>query len=280
MNFMLPQISNYGATGKTYYSLYEEESPCVVVGSSRASHHYIATAIQDSLCIDTYNLGVDGQFFSYACCVINNILDRYTPNIIIWECDPDALYNGSADPLEALYPYYGKNKHVTDVINDEEDIETRMSLHSNFLKYNSSAIKIILRYLTVSNFRDDDNKGYIPLLPKEHEVPLEYLEKDCEIHEISEYKVEKLKDILSRSKELGVQVIMVNSPMYRIDYNRGKAYNVMEQITGLYGMNFIDNSNVADVVKHPEFFNDNKHLNSLGAEYYTEIFIDQMHDLL
>lgn len=41
MNWMLPQISNQGDTGKTYYSLNEVHTPIVIVGSSRASHHYV-----------------------------------------------------------------------------------------------------------------------------------------------------------------------------------------------------------------------------------------------
>lgn len=33
MDWMLPQISNQGDTGKTYFSLYDVKSPIVVVGS-------------------------------------------------------------------------------------------------------------------------------------------------------------------------------------------------------------------------------------------------------
>ena len=49
MDWMLPQISNQGDTGKTYFSLYDVESPVVVVGSSRASHHYVTKIIEDTL---------------------------------------------------------------------------------------------------------------------------------------------------------------------------------------------------------------------------------------
>lgn len=38
----LPQISNQGDTGKTYYSLNDVHTPIVIVGSSRAAHHYVS----------------------------------------------------------------------------------------------------------------------------------------------------------------------------------------------------------------------------------------------
>ena len=84
MDWMLPQISNQGDTGKTYYSLNDVNTPVVIVGSSRAAHHYVTEMIEDSLHMPSYNVARDGCFFSYNCCVINSILDRYTPKLIIW----------------------------------------------------------------------------------------------------------------------------------------------------------------------------------------------------
>ena len=101
---MLPQISNQGDSGKTYFSLYEVKTPIVIVGSSRAAHHYVTEMIEDSLKSPAYNVARDGCFFSYNCCVINSILDRYTPELIIWEIGTEYLYDGVNDPMESLYP--------------------------------------------------------------------------------------------------------------------------------------------------------------------------------
>ena len=77
MDWMLPQISNQGDIGKTYFALNDVETPVVIVGSSRASHHYVTQMIEDSLGMPAYNIGRDGCFYSYNCCVINSIMDRY-----------------------------------------------------------------------------------------------------------------------------------------------------------------------------------------------------------
>ena len=116
MDWMLPKISNQGDTGKTYFSLYDVESPIVIVGSSRASHHYVTQIIEDTLGMSAYNVARDGCFFSYNCCVVNSILDRYSPELIIWENGTEYLFNGFDDPLENLYPYYKRNKWVTSAI--------------------------------------------------------------------------------------------------------------------------------------------------------------------
>ena len=49
MDWMLPQISNQGDTGKTYFSFYEVDSPIVIVGSSRAAHHFDPYLVEEEL---------------------------------------------------------------------------------------------------------------------------------------------------------------------------------------------------------------------------------------
>ena len=68
---LLPQISNQGATGKTYFSLNEVNTPIVIVGSSRAAHHYVTQMVEDSIGMPTYNVARDGCFFSYNCSLVS-----------------------------------------------------------------------------------------------------------------------------------------------------------------------------------------------------------------
>ena len=115
MDRMLPKISNQGDTGKTYFSLYEVNTPVLIVGSSRATHHYVTQMIEDTIGLSTYNVGRDGCYFNYNCCVIHSVLDRYTPKLIVWENGGNYLSEDDGS-LNQLYPYYGKNKHITQAI--------------------------------------------------------------------------------------------------------------------------------------------------------------------
>ena len=152
MDRMLPKISNQGDTGKTYYSLNDVNTPVIIVGSSRAAHHYVTNMIEDSLRMSTYNVARDGCFFSYNCCVVNSIMDRYTPKLIIWENGTDYLYDGVPDPLESMYPYYGNNKWVKKIIKDELPWKEYVRLNSHMYQYNSIIHRVVMRYCGRNSF--------------------------------------------------------------------------------------------------------------------------------
>lgn len=280
MDWMLPQISNQGDTGKTYFSLYDVESPIVVVGSSRASHHYVTQIIEDTLGMPAYNVARDGCLFSYNCCVVNSILDRYSPKMIIWENGTDYLFNGFDDPLENLYPYYKRNKWVTSAIQEELPWTEYVRLSSRIYQYNSVMHRILMRYLRRNAFYDETEKGYMPLQPKLLKKALELKPTEFEYRELSSTKIERFRAILSRAQEKGVKVVIVDSPMYRLcDVNNESAVE-MRKICKMYGTLFLNNSQLPEFINHPEYFNDATHMNSVGSIPYTKYVLRQIKEYL
>ncbi len=280
MDWMLPKISNQGDTGKTYFSLYDVESPIVVVGSSRASHHYVTQIIEDTLGMSAYNVARDGCFFSYNCCVVNSILDRYSPELIIWENGTEYLFNGFDDPLENLYPYYKRNKWVTSAIQEELPWTEYVRLCSRIYQYNSVMHRILMRYLRRSSFYDETEKGYMPLQPKSLRKALELKPIACNYTELSRTKVERFRATLSRAQEKGVKVVVVDSPMYRLcDVNNESAVE-MRKICKMYGTLFLNNSQLPEFINHPEYFNDATHMNSIGSISYTKYVLRQIKEYL
>lgn len=276
MDWMLPQISNQGDTGKTYYSLYDVHTPIVIVGSSRAAHHYVTQIIEDSLGMPAYNVARDGCFFSYNCCVVNTILDRYSPKVIIWENGTEYLFDGFDDPLENLYPYYGRNSWVTTAIQEELPWTECMRLNSRIYQYNSIMHRILMRYRGRNFFVDETEKGYLPLLPKELKKALELKEVEKKYTKLSRTKIERFKATLSRAKEKGVKVVVVDSPMYRICESNNKSAVEMRKLCKMYGAMFLNNSQLTEFVGHPEYFNDPTHMNTIGAIPYTVFFMKQI----
>ena len=280
MDWMLPKISNQGDTGKTYFSLYDVESPIVVVGSSRASHHYVTQIIEDTLGMSAYNVARDGCFFSYNCCVVNSILDRYSPELIIWENGTEYLFNGFDDPLENLYPYYKRNKWVTSAIQEELPWTEYVRLSSRIYQYNSVMHRILMRYLRRNAFYDETEKGYMPLQPKLLKKALELKPTECEYKELSSTKIERFRATLSRAQEKGVKVVVVDSPMYRLcDVNNESAVE-MRKICRMYGTLFLNNSQLPEFINHPEYFNDATHMNSIGSIPYTKYVLRQIKEYL
>lgn len=276
MHWMLPQISNQGDTGKTYFSLNEVDAPIVIVGSSRAAHHYVTQMVEDCFCMRTYNVGRDGCFFSYNCCVVNSILDRYTPKLIIWENGIDYLFKEDKDPLENLYPYYDSNKWVKQTITEELPWTESIRLTSSLYQYNSIVHRIISRYFGRDNFIDETIKGYFPLKPKTPKTPLLLEERSVRYQQLSETKVDRFCSILVRAKEKGVKVVVVDSPKYTFKRGRNYSKEKMQQLCEEYGGMFIDNTQLPLFLEHAEYFNDLTHLNDEGAKVYTSFFLKQV----
>lgn len=278
LNWMLPQISVKTAMGKTYFALNEVKAPVVIVGSSRASHHYVTQIIEDSLGMDAYNVGRDGCFFSYNVSVINSILDRYTPEIIIWENSSSSLYENSDDPLENIYPYYKKNLWVTQIVNAETEWDVRVCLMSNLYRYNSVIHRIVLRWIEKNDLESDIRKGYEPLTPQRWIAEKAVKKESGVLHNIDNLKIEMLRRIFERVQLGGGELIYVESPIFSENQTAvlSGADNEVKKMALEYGVCYVDNRNLDVLVEHSEYFNDRTHLNSIGAEMYTKIFIGQL----
>lgn len=276
MDWMLPQISNQGDTGKTYYSLNDVNTPVVIVGSSRAAHHYVTEMIEDSLHMPAYNVARDGCFFSYNCCVINSILDRYTPKLIIWENGTEYLYDDMDDPLESLYPYYDSNTWVNKTIKEELPFTEYARLNSNIYQYNSIAHRILMRYRGRHSFSDGTIKGYLPLAPKQLRKQLELRKEELESTTLSETKIERFRSTLERAQKIGVRIVVVDSPKYKLRNTENLSASKMQELCEQYGALYLDNSQLSFFLEHPELFNDATHMNDDGAKIYTELFLKQI----
>lgn len=278
LDWMLPQISNQGATGKTYFSLYDVNTPVVIVGSSRASHHYVTQQVEDSIGLPAYNVARDGCFFSHNSCVVNSIIDRYNPKLIIWENCFEYLYEGVDDPFVNLYPYYGTNKWVTAAIKEELPWSEYARLNSKIYQYNSVIHRILMRYRSRNSYTEETEKGYEPLEPKKLIKKLELGPEKLTGTKLSETRLARFDSILSRAENKGIKMVIVDSPRYFIQDSINISRDKMEEISKKHGMLFIDNTHLPFFMEHDEMFADPTHMNSNGAEIYTELFLNQIHD--
>lgn len=276
MDWMLPQISNHGEIGKTYFSLFDVNTPIVIVGSSRAAHHYVTEMIEDSLKMPAYNVAIDGCFFNYNCCVINTILDRYTPKMIIWENGNEYLYDSIYDPLESHYPYYSQNEWVLRTIQEEQSWTEYVRLNSKIYRYNSIIHRVLVRYMTRHSYIDGTIKGY-DSSPKKHlKKQLELKKEELKSITLSETKIERFSSVLKRAQKMGVRIVIVDSPKYKLRTYENLSASKMQELCERYGVLYLDNSQLSYFLEHPELFNDANHLNDDGAKIYTKIVIGQI----
>lgn len=75
-----------GGEAKQFHELFEKDKhEILIMGSSRAHHHYVPSIFEDSLGYDCYNAGYDGNGVILAYPLLENMLNRYKPRLVIFE---------------------------------------------------------------------------------------------------------------------------------------------------------------------------------------------------
>ena len=148
---------------KTPFTVEKVDADVVVIGSSKASHHYVPQMLEDSLGMTSYNCGQDGCFFLYQNCIINMILDRYTPKVILWDIQPESFIKNDVaneyQNIRYLTPYYRSSQWVKHYI-DRESPKMPIRMLSEMYGYNSKLFNYIFPLVTHAS---STKHGYIPL---------------------------------------------------------------------------------------------------------------------
>ena len=154
-----------GQTWKNQYISEQCVDDILILGSSKAAHHYVPSIISDSLGISCFNCGREGNGIIAAYARYNMIVARHKPKIVIYEVTPKYDYledNGYTSYLGAIRQYANNATIRNEILAFSDDLE-RIRLMSNMYCNNSriiSNIKDIVKQ-TFSN-----SCGYEPLFGK------------------------------------------------------------------------------------------------------------------
>lgn len=268
-------------TGAAHYVIHKVNDPILIVGSSRAQNHYYPDIVADSLSRDTYNAGRPGYFISYQCCLINMVLDRYTPDIIIWELSLEALYARAQDPVNILKPYYRDYRVVQEALDEKEGRTARIKCLSSAYRYNGLVIDMLYRWLSGGN---DNNclKGMEPIPHTGMEFTPELAVKKSVGGPIDSSRVKRLHETLQRLHDAKVKVFIFDSPEYCIrDVNRDKSSeSLIYEECKQFSIPVLDNRNLGFFLDHPELFRDDGHLFDDGARIYSQFAAHQIVQLI
>ena len=88
----------------------------------------------------------------------------------------------------------------------------------------------------------EQKRGYSSLQPKKLRKSLELQQIELKSTKLSKIKVERIRIVLSRAKEKGVKVIVVDSPMYRLCDMNNKFAVKMQNMCETYGALFLNNT--------------------------------------
>lgn len=277
-------LFNHMPVGTEAYNTYKfkyntEPGDVLVLGASRAQHHFVPQIFLDSLNMTCYNAGVDGQPVTDQYMELLHALELGTPKMVIMDIAPSQLEEEwTKEKYSQIGIFFWENANAREVVKDISGMGhlAYIAHLSSFYQYNS---QIFLLYDLFVQKRHSRYHGYDPkaytgrpwiVNVKEHEevssfVPyppaIRYLDKMvalCQHHSIP----------------LTITVTPCLIPMKPGFHEYLEAYCQQNHIS--FWNDVADSAFVSD----PYLWFDNTHMNERGAEQYTKMIMSRINNSL
>lgn len=260
---------------RTTYSIEKTKADVLIFGSSRANHHYYPAIFEKRLNLTYYNVGRDGNSMFYHYAVLEGVLKRYSPKIVILDFTLEEFKQNkdSYSRISSLLPYYKRHPEMRSIIEMKSSHE-KIFLLSAIYPFNSSVLSILIGNMDINKKRRGDIQGYIPLTNKWDKLIQIY---NCPLkYDIDSTMVNLYRSFIHDCINSKVKLYIVCSPSFAL-YNR-KDYSILlgQEIAKKNGVQFFDYSNDPFFIKHANLFSDTRHLNDDGAKCFTKFLINKI----
>lgn len=266
--------SKGGPTQKDYYVSETCDADILILGSSRAEHHYVPE-ILDSIGGLAYNGGTDGMgiVLGLGCYLLCS--ERHVPKILIYEVTPefDYLDNGEdgAKSLYYLRPYYERAgiKPIFDKVSPRFE---QLKMFSQMYRNSSKIIGNVTDFV----FAGADNRGYVPVYGSMDSLAL--AEKKRMFSGVDSVKLGLLEQLTEETSKRGTKLYFAISP--KLFPERPKAmppeYEPAAALARKYNVHLLNNLFTPGLSDNPSLFDDYRHLNDDGARAYTRMVVEQV----
>ncbi len=266
-----------GDWGRNNFIFNEAQSDVIILGSSRAIHHYNPQIITDSLGLSCCNCGEDGMGIFLMWARYQAIRERSIPKLVIYEVHPeyDLLENrDNLKYLKFLRPY--STEPVVSSIIDDISSQEQIKLCSEMYRYNSVFIDIVAQYVSKSPCIARDYT-WSPLMGQMNYSPRKALERK-QMEPTDTLKMSYMENLILQCEEDGTQLIFIASPIYQPMSDN--EFFPLKDLCRLHKVPFVNHYCDADYCENPTFFADAGHLNIKGAELFTALVVSEMKELL
>lgn len=262
---------------RTTYALDEVKTDMLVLGSSRANHHYHPDIFEKESGMSFYNAGRDGNYIFYHFAVLKSVLKRYTPRVVVLDIVRDEFSTDpfSYDRLSSLLPYYKDHPQIRTVVELRGPYE-KIKLLSGIYPYNSTLFSILSGNFGGNSDDLKENKGYVPL---EKTLKDSAVKKSGIIRGTDPIKINIYEEFINECISSGVRLFIICSPYYT-PVTDMKTLEMARIIADKYDISFFDFSHDSVFIDRPDLFADNVHLNDKGAKVFSAAVVQRIKEEL
>lgn len=253
----------------------QQKSQLLIVGSSRAVHHYDPFILQDSLSLTCYNCGIDGMGIVCNYGLYRLMANRYKPKVLVCEVTPDfdLLENDNTKYLEWLKPHYD-NRGI-DSIFWTVDKTLRLKMLSQMYRYNGAFIQIFIDFVHPMPTGIHDTRGYSPIDATMNYEP-KIADNTRKVYHFDALKLLYWNKLIADCKQQGTQLIFVVSPQYKATADDWRAFQPLVEKARRNNIPFVNHLTDPLFTTKREYFKDVSHLNHAGATRYTEAICHEL----
>lgn len=262
---------------RTTYAMDSTKADILIFGSSTANHHYYPDAFEKRLKMICYNTGRDGNsiFFNYA--VLESVLKRYHPKIIILDFNLGEFKkeSGKYDRISSLLPYCKKHPKLNSIAELKSPYE-KYKMLSKVYPFNSLIFSILIGNLDYNKKRKymDDDQGYVALTKIwNHKIATDTTSKTY-LPDTNSIKI--FKDFISSCIASKVKLYIVISPGFLNYTKKEPSIEIAHNIANKFSIPFFDFSRDTFFWDNPNLFSNENHLNDAGARIFSDKVIDSI----
>lgn len=266
--------------GQTYKNEYVSKfckDDIIILGSSKADHHYVPRVFEESLGLNCYNAGEMGCGIIPGFIRYKQVVSRHKPKLVIYEVTPRYDYlddNGYANYLGTIRQYT-YTKVVRDVYLDFSDEFEKIRLMSGMYRNNSKLVDNLKDIL----FPAPSNKGYEPLFGTMVYNPSNIKNNnERKAVTVDSLKLAYVEKLIFDCRLNDIPLLFIISPtLYGGEVS--EEYSIIFNLCSHHKVPILNNWNSPLITGIGEYFQDGLHLNNNGAVQYSKLVVHQIEHL-
>ncbi|MDD2797816.1 MAG: hypothetical protein PHV20_04410 [Bacteroidales bacterium] len=264
----------YGRLYRAGYVMNDTKADILILGSSRAIHHYIPSIFENRLQKSCYNGGSVAQYLVFNYIQFSGAIKRYSPKIVILDLIPSEFIYRSDEyaRLSLLLPYYKDHPEIRSVLEKRSSFE-KYKFYSACYPFNSLLVLITAGNLDAFGKSRPTDNGYSPLIGQWKEPIKNFKSENLPI---DSFKIELLQKIIAQCKTSQTKLILVCSPIWESNVEVDSSMQILKSIAIKQNISYYNFSEDTTFTNHISLFYDQGHLNENGAIRFTNKLIDKL----